>query len=101
MRQFVQMLRRSAPGLGKGGGWVQQLATGAYSGMPMSMLTPTAHSLEGSEQNAFGRLTRGSAGVAELVNVMETQAWETNEQFNHFLHEEVTRVLLRPNVECG
>lgn len=49
----------------------------------MPMPTSIAHNREGSEPNAFGLLERGSAGVAEGMDVMETPPGRTREEGSH------------------
>ena len=52
------------------------MATGTGNGMPYTLPAPMAMSTEMGEQSDFGRMARGSAGVTELVAIMEQQPAE-------------------------
>ena len=52
---------------------------------PMAM----AMSTEMGKQSGFGRMARGSAGVGELVAIMEQQPWISVESFETFARRKV------------
>ena len=86
MRQFMQhMSNLGPPGpFASGQSWTQQMATGTCNGMPYTLPAPVAMSTDLGEQRDLGRMARGSAGVAELVAIMEQQPWISVESFEAF-----------------
>jgi hypothetical protein len=81
---MVQGGRPSSSAAAHSNGWVQQLATGTPSVMPHNLAShfqapgtgdlqrmPSAAGLTGEDGTSFGRIAKGSAGVAEIVHLME------------------------------
>jgi hypothetical protein len=48
---------------------------------------PTAAGLAGDESDAFGRMARGSAGMAELVHTMHVFPWQVIESFEAYARQ--------------
>lgn len=71
----MQELRGGAPGQTRGGVWVQQVAAGTTSWIPMFTPTLTAHSLEGSKTAACGCPARRSVKVVTAANETDGQPW--------------------------
>lgn len=86
IRQFMpQMSNQGPPGpFASGQSWTQQMATGTGNAMPYTLPASMATSTDVGEQNDFGRMARGNAGVAELVAIMEQQPWISVESFEAF-----------------
>ena len=53
---------------------MQQMITGTANGMPLQTYAPSGD-MDDNLENDFGRMARGSAGVAELVALMNWQPW--------------------------
>ena len=72
MRAFMQAMSGQRTGAPSSGGWVQQMMMGTANGMPLQMHAPNVNMVDSPESD-FGRMARGSAGVAELVAVVNQQ----------------------------
>ena len=49
---------------------------------------PTALGLAGDVSDAFGRMKRGSAGMAELVHTMHAYSWQVIESFEEYARQQ-------------
>ena len=63
---------------------LEQMARGTSNGMPNTLPASIVMSTDLGEQSDFCRMARGSAGVAELVAILEQQPWVSVESLGTF-----------------